>query len=635
MGKYRFVVSEDCIGCKACIEIAGGNFALNEAGKAYVKKQPEDSEEEGLCREALDVCPVGAISANEGALQAEVKPILAKSNIKETLDAYPELKPLLVKLSARFKRLQNPVAYNTLARFATFEDASRITGVSICEILHTINKHLGVEKKLLKSMPDCIETIRSKEECKGVDVYWQEKADRYIYNEETMTDLVQRVSRLGPHESIVVISVEEPIELLKVAAGLGYDFNIERGKEFRVSIYNPHEAVEESWKDRKSDFELLDMRDSKSPPFDIIMEKAQKVGDGSGFAVIQAFEPVPLINMLSQMGFESLTEKKGSGEVVVYFYKKPQEEREAASTAGKPDVVIQSATPVAFPVVMRLLDRGKIEKTMNIKELKIWVETERHLGWIVSGKADISFSSLLTSARLKDRDVKIPAIFVWDNFVLLTRYEAKRLEDVRGREIHIPLFEQAPPAKITKYLIEASGLEADDFEFVFGEPFGRPEKIFADFVAGRADTVLLREPEASYALKVMKDLGRDVWEIPFNEIWNEVNEGFGSFPNACLVLKGEFVRKNPEIVRNFLGELKGAIEWINENKKEAARLSFEAMGQPVDRVELFCNRVNFRYVEGEELIAKVKSYFGILSEHGIIDGSMDERFFDMFRLWKE
>jgi len=57
---------------------------------------------------------------------------------------------------------------------------------------------------------------------------------------------------------------------------------------------------------------------------------------------------------------------------------------------------------------MRLLQSEKIRKAINIKELKVWEETEKHLGWIVSGKADISFSALVTSTKLKESDIKIP-----------------------------------------------------------------------------------------------------------------------------------------------------------------------------------------------------------------------------------
>ena len=144
--------------------------------------------------------------------------------------------------------------------------------------------------------------------------------------------------------------------------------------------------------------------------------------------------------------------------------------------------------------------------------------------------------------------------------------------------------------------------------------------------------MILREPEASYAIKIMRDRGEKISVLSYNKIWNQYNPNFGSFPNAGIVLKGSFVRENPEITNIILDELKKAIDWVNQNRHEAARLSFDMMRQPVDRVELFLERVNFKYVSGEELVNKVKTYFDILSKEGIVDTKVDEEFLDIFRI---
>jgi ferredoxin len=58
----RFYVDGQCIDCDLCRQTAPMNFERNEAeGYSFVNKQPETTEEAGLCREALDECPVEAI----------------------------------------------------------------------------------------------------------------------------------------------------------------------------------------------------------------------------------------------------------------------------------------------------------------------------------------------------------------------------------------------------------------------------------------------------------------------------------------------------------------------------------------------------------------------------------------------
>ena len=627
-----YKVSDECIGCRACVEVAVNHFDINDNNIAFLKWQPKDEREEGYCEEALNICPVDAIFV-EQEKKDHISPILASSNIKVTLDKYPELKDVLVSLSPKFKKMQNPALYNTLARFANFKDAAKITGLSVCEILHTINGHLGVEDKLIKSMPECLHQKNHEDVNNSTEIYWEESLERYIYNNDTIEELIKKTSALNPSENLVILSVEKPNELLKLVEGLNFVYNLEKTREYRISIFNANQStITIPWEERKNDFETLEVRSMKSDPFDIILKKAYDTKEDEGFILIQKFEPAPMISMLNEMGFDHITEQKGMFEYWVYFHKKITEKSDDDSSSDKVDVVIQSATPVAYPVMMRMLQSEKIRKAVNIKELKVWEETEKHLAWITNGKADISFSALITSAKLRHSDIKIPALFVWDNFVMLTRKNASSFKDILGEEIYTPLFEEAPPAKITKYLIQASGLNPEDFTFVYGKPFGRPEEIYKDFVDGKANTVILREPEASYAIKVMEDRKETISIISYNKIWNEVNPGFGSFPNAGLVLKGEFARKNPEVTKVFLDELKSAINWVNNNRTQSANLSYDMMRQPVDRIQLFLDRVNFEYVEGEPLVESVKQYFDILNKQGIVDMKVDDDFLDIFRM---
>jgi ferredoxin len=58
----RFYVDRQCIDCDLCRETAPTCFTrFDEAGHSYVFKQPETPEEEALCQEALEGCPVDAI----------------------------------------------------------------------------------------------------------------------------------------------------------------------------------------------------------------------------------------------------------------------------------------------------------------------------------------------------------------------------------------------------------------------------------------------------------------------------------------------------------------------------------------------------------------------------------------------
>lgn len=59
----KFYVDDQCIGCEACLGIAGDNFKMSgDSTHAYVFKQPAaGSAEEQSCSSAVEGCPVQAI----------------------------------------------------------------------------------------------------------------------------------------------------------------------------------------------------------------------------------------------------------------------------------------------------------------------------------------------------------------------------------------------------------------------------------------------------------------------------------------------------------------------------------------------------------------------------------------------
>ncbi len=627
----KYTVNEKCINCKACVRIAPNVYDIKNK-KAVVYSQPKNIEDENLAEKALKVCPVGAITI---LTEASKKPILGSDNIKEVIKKYPILNLKLIKLSSKFRMLSNPIIWNTIAEFTTFSDAAKITGVSICEILHFINKELGLERELNNSFPNCIENIKSNAIDFGESIFWNNPTNEIelkLSNEKDFENIIDLLKNLKANSAIKFVSSEIYSPFIRLIKSYNYLYNIKEvnQKKYYISVYNNNKID----KFAKNKYEKLDVRQMKEDPFDVILKKAYETNPGDGFILIQTFVPHPLISMLTELGFDYEINTLRAFEVWVYFTKKEvDEEKDLIDNKDRPNVVIQSATPVAYPIIMRLLQSKKINKAIKIVDLKIWEETEKHLGWIVNKKADISFSALITATKLTNLDVKMPAVFVWDNFSILTRdITVTKFSDLKGKEIYLPLFEDAPPAKITKYLIENSGENIDDYIFKYGEPFGRPAKMYHDFVDGKIETLLLREPEASFAINNLNKLNIKYNEIEYGKIWNNINKGFGLFPNAGVVFKGEFVRKYPEIMEVITQELKEAINWVNTNRKAASDLAFDMMRAKSDDVELFIDRVTYKYVDGDELVSKIKEFYQILNDSNIIQVNIDDNLLDVFKI---
>ena len=449
--------------------------------------------------------------------------ITGRTKLKDALETYPQLKEVLLQLSPKFKRLEQSRFLNTVAQQASFSDVARMGGLSLCSVLHAVNRAIGQEEALMESFPDCIK---------------------------------ETAPVSFPHHA----------------------------RSFQRVI--PFDIRE------RSDYFLPDLT-----------RQIEQLHSGEAVKLLSDFEPTPFQNMLDEMGYEYFTEWTESELFETYIYPREAEGTTAPRADGKIPLVLQSATPIAYPVLLRLLESEAIQAQFEIVESKVWRETEKHLAWIVNGKADISFSAVMSSAKLyrKGIDIRMPVILVWDNFKILTRgYEARRFEDLRGHKIHTPLYKNAPPAIVTRYMMRKFQCNPDEFEFVFGSPFGRPDEIKDCFVAGECDTVILREPEASFALY---EAGPEAHtSIDYGALWAKLHPGSGKLPNAGLLFKGEFVDAHPEAARLFIAETRKALAWVQAHPQEAAERSAAAMGKPAPEVESFIRRATLDF----EMAAKVK-----------------------------
>ncbi|RLB61213.1 MAG: hypothetical protein DRI90_11865, partial [Deltaproteobacteria bacterium] len=404
--------------------------------------------------------------------------IVAETKIRDALRAHPQLKPILIGLNPKFKRLDNPALFETVGRFARMKDVARIGGLTLCELLYPLNEALGQLDPMAARFPDCLHELR---------------------------------------RTIPPAALAPPKEDVSAPAGF--------------PVFDPPDVELPAWWESRESFEQLNLIGLEEDPFELLLGKAHSLDAGQGFAIQQAFRPEPLIDVLDALDFEAVVEQLAPARYRVWFCK--QRSTEVAPRADhRVGVVLQSATPVVWPVLKRLLQSERLKARIRFDEVKVWDKTEKHLGWMVKEKADVSFSAVVAATRLYagGLDIKLAGVDVWDNFYLLSRgAPVKTLADLRGRTLRMPLVRNAPPCAVTCHLLKANGLDPDEFSFAFGKPFGRPDELRAGFVAGEYDTVLLREPEASFALH---GAGAEANEpLSFARLWAEVHGADAILPN--------------------------------------------------------------------------------------------------------
>ena len=100
----------------------------------------------------------------------------------------------------------------------------------------------------------------------------------------------------------------------------------------------------ENWKDKTSGFEVVDVRGISGNFFPGLKIRAEQIPVHEGLHIIQSFEPIPLYEVMEQLGFERFTDQVAADEYHVYFYR-IEEKKDAG------DTVIRPAALTSFPFI--------------------------------------------------------------------------------------------------------------------------------------------------------------------------------------------------------------------------------------------------------------------------------------------
>ena len=81
-------------------------------------------------------------------------PITPETRVGELIESHPEAEEILVDMAPAFKALRNPVLRRTVARVATLEQAARVGGVPVREMVRTLRRRLGQDDGDLDAADD-------------------------------------------------------------------------------------------------------------------------------------------------------------------------------------------------------------------------------------------------------------------------------------------------------------------------------------------------------------------------------------------------------------------------------------------------------------------------------------------------
>ena len=119
--------------------------------------------------------------------------------------------------------------------------------------------------------------------------------------------------------------------------------------------------------DNTMDYKKVDVRGVQGNFFPGLKMQAAKMAMGEGLEVIQSFEPIPLYEVMEDMGFEYRTEKVADAEYHTYFVRKEMKQAEK-------DIPMR---PYAL-TNMALIDNDLAQTAVNFWDLT-WNDNRRHL----------------------------------------------------------------------------------------------------------------------------------------------------------------------------------------------------------------------------------------------------------------
>ena len=121
------------------------------------------------------------------------------------------------------------------------------------------------------------------------------------------------------------------------------------------------------WKDKTAEFKKIDVRGIQGNFFQGLKKQAMQLPAGNGLEIVQSFEPIPLYEVMEDLGDEYYTEKAGDAEYHAFFYRTAVKQEEK-------DIPMRPAALTNMPLIDEKL--GNI--AVNFWDLT-WNDGNRYL----------------------------------------------------------------------------------------------------------------------------------------------------------------------------------------------------------------------------------------------------------------
>ncbi|MBI3015929.1 MAG: DUF2249 domain-containing protein [Candidatus Tectomicrobia bacterium] len=274
--------------------------------------------------------------------------ITKEMKVSELLERYPELLPVLAGYHPHFGRLKNRVLRKLMAPRVTLEQAARMAGVDLADLLLTLKKSLGgvpchgegngtgtagyppggCPRAPSSPKPEILERL---DPARVVLLDVREDLRR---GEEPFAKIMKRIKALRPEQVLLLRVPFEPIPLYEVLRPMGFSgwAQADGPEDWRVYFYRDGTRVADSsgrvaagpaeGGEVTSDEVTIDVRGLQPPqPMERILSALNRLQGDQRLLVIHERRPMFLLPRLEERGYSYEINEEGAGKVILRIWK--------------------------------------------------------------------------------------------------------------------------------------------------------------------------------------------------------------------------------------------------------------------------------------------------------------------------
>jgi NitT/TauT family transport system substrate-binding protein len=177
--------------------------------------------------------------------------ITEEQTVYEVLIKYPQLREVLVAISPKYKRLYNPVLFNTVAKVTTLKKAAQIGNVYIKEFLYQLNSAIGKGEEFLQyfksQIPKMQEEFLKKQfgnkTQEGKEPEWISKINDFKILDarkiegEPFVHIIEFSNKINKGEGFILIQKFIPSPIISYLETLGFKSWMKKESDDMFKVY--------------------------------------------------------------------------------------------------------------------------------------------------------------------------------------------------------------------------------------------------------------------------------------------------------------------------------------------------------------------------------------------------------------